>query len=236
MKSQGKRFVCLQEPDKDDKINVSYMKELTGGDKILVRDLYKGSNEMLDFKPQMQFILACNQLPEVPSIDDGTWRRITVINFDSKFVNKPLKSNEFKINTNLKQEVKNWGADFISYLIYIYETEYSKMDFMETPSEVLMSTNLYKNQNDYYTEYITDNLKITDNQNDVLYKTDIIKHFKAWYNEYYENGKKLNKTDVEKLLIVSLKNKYPQYDNCKMTFRKIIICPKEDKTNNLDDF
>jgi P4 family phage/plasmid primase-like protien len=233
---KGRRIGILQETDDGDKLNVGVLKELTGGDKILVRDLYKGSSEMLDFKPQMQFILACNQLPEVPSIDDGTWRRITVINFDSKFVNNPMKTNEFKINTNLKQEVKSWGADFISYLIYLYENEYSKLNFIETPNEVLMSTNLYKNQNDYYTDYINNNLKITDNQNDVIYKTDLIKHFKAWYSEDYENGKKLNKADVEKLLILSLKNKYPQYENCKMTFRKIIICPKEEKTNNLDDF
>ena len=37
--------------------------------------------------------------PEVPSNDDGTWRRLRVISFDSKFTDNPTKPNEFKIDT-----------------------------------------------------------------------------------------------------------------------------------------
>lgn len=226
---KGKRIGIFQETDDSDKLNVGIMKELTGGDKILVRDLFKGSDEMLEFKPQMKYILACNQLPVVPSNDDGTWRRIRVINFDSKFVNNPIKPNEFKINTNLKQEVKNWGADFISYLIHIYETEYIPLNYIETPEDVMISTNQYKNENDYYSEYVNDNIFETDNNNDIITKGEIYKHFKNWYKENYENAKALKKTDIDKQLLSCLKNKFLNLIIMKNTFRKLIIKPTDDK-------
>jgi phage/plasmid-associated DNA primase len=50
----------FQETDEGDKMNVGIMKEFTGGDKVLVRDLYKGSKEMIEFKPQMKYFLICN--------------------------------------------------------------------------------------------------------------------------------------------------------------------------------
>ena len=103
----SKKIGTIQEID-GDKMNVGIMKEFTGGDKVLVRDLYKGSKEMIEFKPQMKYFLICNQLPVIPSIDDGTWRKLRVIDFNSKFVDNPTVSNEFKINTNLKQEIKSW--------------------------------------------------------------------------------------------------------------------------------
>jgi len=236
VRMKGKRIGIFQETDDGDKLNVGIMKELTGGDKILVRDLFKGSDDMIEFKPQMKYILACNQLPTVPSNDDGTWRRIRVINFNSKFVNNPVKENEFKINTNLKHEVKNWGADFISYLIHIYETEYLTLNYIETPEDVMISTNQYKNENDYYTEYVNENIFETDNNNDTLTKTDIYKHFKYWYKEYYECAKPLKKTDIDKQLLMCLKNKFNNLKVYKNTFKNLIIKPKDDKKeNSLDD-
>ena len=236
VRMKGKRIGIFQETDDGDKLNVGIMKELTGGDKILVRDLFKGSDDMIEFKPQMKYILACNQLPTVNSNDDGTWRRIRVINFDSKFVNNPIKSNEFKINTNLKHEVKNWGADFISYLIFIYETEYLTLNYIETPEDVMISTNQYKNENDYYTEYINDNILESDNNSDLLSRSDIYKHFKCWYKEYYENAKPLKKTDIDKQLLMCLKNKFPNLVIYKNTFKNLIIKIKDEKPDNsLDD-
>jgi hypothetical protein len=80
-----------QEPSEQDRINIGFMKELSGNDRIMTRGLYK---EPCEFKPQFKMILTCNELPEVPS-DDGTWRKIRVIEFTSKFCENPVKPNEF---------------------------------------------------------------------------------------------------------------------------------------------
>jgi phage/plasmid-associated DNA primase len=75
-RTKGRRFAVLSEPNENDKINIGYMKELSGNDRILTRGLYKDPYE---FKPQFKMILACNELPEIPSKDGGVWRRLRVV-------------------------------------------------------------------------------------------------------------------------------------------------------------
>ena len=181
VRMKGKRCGVFQETDDGENLNVGVMKEFTGGDKILVRDLFKGADEMLEFKPQMKYFLTCNQLPAVPSNDDGTWRRLRVIDFNSKFVDNPVKSNEFKINTGLKQNLKNWSSTFASYLIHIYETKYKNISYLKEPKEVMLSTNQYKMSNDYYTEFVATKLNITDKESDKISKEILYSDFKSWF-------------------------------------------------------
>ena len=84
--TKGKRFAVLQEPDTKTAIQVGLLKELTGGDKIIARTLFK---EPIEFKPQFKMILTCNDLPKLPPHDQGTWRRVRATEFVSKFTSFP---------------------------------------------------------------------------------------------------------------------------------------------------
>jgi P4 family phage/plasmid primase-like protien len=187
VRMKGRRCGVFQETDDGEKMNVGVMKEFTGGDKVLVRDLFKGSNEMIEFKPQMKYFLTCNQLPEVPSNDDGTWRRLRVIEFCSKFTDNPTKPNEFKIDTTLKQKIEQWAPTFISYLLHLYITEYKNKTYLVEPDEVMASTKQYKMENDFYTEYIMDKIRVTGNPKDKISVTAIYENFKDWYKHGYES-------------------------------------------------
>jgi P4 family phage/plasmid primase-like protien len=181
VRMKGRRCGVFQETDDGEKLNVGIMKEFTGGDKVLVRDLFKGSQEMIEFKPQMKYFLTCNQLPEVPSTDDGTWRRLRVIAFTSKFTSNPTKSNEFLIDNTLKQKIEAWAPTFFSYLIHIYNTEYKNKTYLVEPEEVMASTKQYKQENDHFTEYIMDKISVTENIKDVINKDTLWDDFRIWY-------------------------------------------------------
>ena len=201
VRMKGKHCGVFQEADDGEKVNVGVMKEFTGGDKVLVRDLFKGSTEMIEFKPQMKFFLTCNQLPPVPSNDDGTWRRLRVIEFISKFVDKdPTGPNEFLKDNTLKQKIEQWGATLISWLIHIYQTEYKSLRVLEDPEEVMIATTQYKMTNDFYTEYINLKLVKTDNIKDKILIKTLTDDFRDWITYEYK-GKKFDKNELIKILI-----------------------------------
>ena len=98
---RGVRYAVMQEPSKNDRINEGQMKELTGGDAIQARALFR---DPIEFKPQFKLAVCTNNLFDVTSNDDGTWRRIRVCEFLSKFCDNPSnnsKDKEFKgVTTN----------------------------------------------------------------------------------------------------------------------------------------
>jgi P4 family phage/plasmid primase-like protien len=200
VRMKGRRCGVFQETDDGEKMNVGVMKEFTGGDKVLVRDLFKGSAEMIEFKPQMKYFLTCNQLPEVPSNDDGTWRRLRVIQFGSKFTDNPTKANEFIIDNTLKQKIEQWAPTFISYLIHIYNTDYKTKTYLTEPIEVMAFTNQYKMENDFYTEFITDNIIITNNVNDTIGRESLWDKFRDWYKKAYDSKNVPKKMDFNKFM------------------------------------
>jgi putative DNA primase/helicase len=83
---RGSRMVTAVESNRGQKFNEALVKQLTGGDTIAARQLYKGSFE---FKPNFKLWLATNNKPQIVGTDDGIWRRIRLIPFRQKFSNDP---------------------------------------------------------------------------------------------------------------------------------------------------
>ena len=93
---KGARIGVFQEPDSGETFNVGILKELTGNDKFMARQLHK---DPIEIKPQIKLFMTCNDLLNVPSNDGGTWRRIRVIDFISKIRGeKRFRSKQEKIN------------------------------------------------------------------------------------------------------------------------------------------
>jgi phage/plasmid-associated DNA primase len=231
VRMKGRRCGVFQETDDGEKINVGIMKEFTGGDKILVRDLYQGSKKMVQFKPQIKLFLTCNQLPNVPSNDDGTWRRLRVIEFCSKFTYNPdpEKSNEFLIDTNLKKNIESWAPTFLSLLLNVYK-EYKSVNYLEDPKEVQASTNQYKRDNDYYADFVHAKLIITDNPSNKLSIDFVLNEFKLWYKFLGEQHMTIpKKTEFEKHMTKFLG---PSIND---NFIKVVLAVKISSDNVLDE-
>jgi P4 family phage/plasmid primase-like protien len=176
-RTKGRRFAVMQEPSENDKINIGYMKELSGNDRILTRGLYK---EPFEFKPQFKMILTCNELPEIPSDDGGTWRRIRVIEFLSKFCENPNinKKNEFNMDLELSEKFERWAETFISMLINRHNN--INPNKINEPREVIAATESYKSNNDMIGQFINDKIIIVEDKKERLSLTKLYNDFRVW--------------------------------------------------------
>ena len=215
VRTKGKRFAVMQEPSEGDKINIGLMKELTGNDTITARALYK---ENVDFKPQFKMFMTCNDLPDVPSNDGGTWRRIRVLQFKSKFCDVPNEqvSTEFKIDPELSEKIQRWGSTFIGMLINIHNS--LDVQKIVEPDEVKVATTSYQRNNDMVGQFVDEVFVKSDN--DKLSITKIWALYKAWAKENMNSRKTLEKPhlkqELEKLLGKQVKGSWKGY-----TIRKI---------------
>jgi P4 family phage/plasmid primase-like protien len=186
-RTKGRRFAVLQEPSENDKINVGLMKELSGNDRILTRGLYKDPYE---FKPQFKMILACNELPEV-GCDGGTFRRIRVVEFSSRFCENPdpSKPNEFPMDLQLSEKLERCADAFLSMLIERHKD--LNPNKINEPREVINATQKYKNNNDVIGQYMTDHIIIDSNFKEKIGLMEIYNDFKQWANKNISKGKKV---------------------------------------------
>jgi P4 family phage/plasmid primase-like protien len=192
VRAKGKRFAVLQEPSENEKLNVGIMKELTGGDRIIARGLFK---EPIEFKPMFKMVLACNHLPEVPSDDGGTWRRIRVVEFGSKFCHNPQASNEYMIDTDLSSKFDQWKQPFMSLLVEKYK-EY-KIKMPKEPEEVMKCTKEYQMANDFIAEFVDEQLIKKDGS--MIDTTTLLKEYRAWATDK-GGSKRLKKKELETYL------------------------------------
>lgn len=72
----GKRLVRVPEVPKDEALDESLVKLLTGGEAIKVRPMFTG---YFEFKPVFTAHLSGNAFPRVAGNDEGIWRRLVVL-------------------------------------------------------------------------------------------------------------------------------------------------------------
>ena len=207
-RTKGRRIAVMQEPGESEKLNVGLMKELTGGDRILCRGLFK---EPIEFRPQFKMVMTCNDLPEVPSDDGGTWRRIRVLEHTSKFTDSPdpTRPNEFPLDPELSNKIETWAGTFMSMLIDNHNNIEPK-DILEPP-EVVMATNSYRKNNDYVCQYIADKIRVDTTCNDKIQIKALYGDFKSWAYLNMPKGKQLPRQDVFKLGMEKAFGPYKNY-------------------------
>jgi P4 family phage/plasmid primase-like protien len=149
------RFVHLSEPGRKDVIYVSKLKQMTGGDKMTSRALFKDATT---FKPQFKMVLMCNELPPLEGNDGGVWRRIEVVNYPARFVEhpRPCEANpyEYLMDTDIPNKLIQWQTLFMIQLLDKYRI-YCK-EGMKAPLEVKEATRMYRANNDIIANWFDD--------------------------------------------------------------------------------
>lgn len=159
---KGRRFIYSQEPDEKEPLNTSRMKQMSGEDMIEARPMY-GDQER--FKVMGRIFMMCNRLPPINSMDNGTWRRIRVVPFESRFeeADHPdliaKKPNFYARDNNLDEKLISWREPFLSLLVHIYETEYIPNGLQPEPPVIKQESERYKADHDAFAKFRSERIR-----------------------------------------------------------------------------
>jgi P4 family phage/plasmid primase-like protien len=182
LKLKGVRYAVMQEPSKGIKLNEGIMKELTGGDPIQARGLYSESEI---FIPQFKLVVGTNNLFDIDSNDDGTWRRIRKCTFPSKFVDEGEHYEDdtpyvFKKDKSLSEKLHTLAPVFASMLVKrAFETE----GIVEDCETVMTASKKYRNGQDHISCFISERIQKTGNPEDKIGKKGLYEDFKLWFQQ-----------------------------------------------------
>jgi P4 family phage/plasmid primase-like protien len=182
LKLKGVRYAVMQEPSKGVKLNEGIMKELTGGDPIQARGLYSESEI---FEPQFSLVVCTNNLFDIESNDDGTWRRIRKVDFLSKFIDEGETFNDetpyvYNKDKSLKDKLPSFAPVFASMLV---KRAFETGGIVEDCDTVLNASNKYRKGQDHIAAFVSDKVMKTGDERHKIKKTELKKEFDMWFQE-----------------------------------------------------
>lgn len=201
MSIRNKRFIYMSEPDDKEPLNTSRMKQFTGEDVVEARALYEDQTK---FQITGKLFMLCNALPVINAMDKGTWRRIRVIPFESSFVDpastdiNPAK-NIYPRDMFMDAKLQKWRTCFMSRLIHVYETEYTKRGLDPIPNIIITESKKYQETYDSFGKFTNARIRTIKGENSTF--KDIYSVYRDWVTLMGSSaGKRLNMSELQKRL------------------------------------
>ena len=140
----GKRLAVVHEAESKFRLNAPRIKQLTGGDTIKVKALYRDPIEML---PKFKIVILCNKRPNLDSYDSALKRRVKLVPFE--FV-VPYKDRNPRLGEKLSAE----ASGILNFMI-----EGARMHFrgeIREPRAVEIATQDYFSDHDSIKSFLQD--------------------------------------------------------------------------------
>jgi len=188
---KGVRYAVMQEPSKGVKLNEGIMKELTGGDPLQARALFQ---ECETFETQFKLVVCTNNLFDIESNDDGTWRRIRKCDFLSKFIDEDEQHTDhenpyvFPKDKTLKERLPQLAPVFASMLV---KRAFETNGLVEDCDIVMSASNKYRKGQDHIAAYVSERIEKIEGHK--VAKKGLGDDFKLWFSQEQGNQQKLPK-------------------------------------------
>lgn len=181
-KAKGTRGIFTNEPDDGDKLQTPIMKSLAepSNRTIKARGLYK---EAIEFHITFQLNMFCNNKPELSSVDGGISRRVRVIEWERKFVDKEdydanNKNHIIKDASMIKKMRTPEIRDaFIKLLLDRWENRISKIPLIPVPQKIKDASASYVADSNPVLGFVMSNLDITNNDKDYILSSSLYTMF-----------------------------------------------------------
>lgn len=167
----GARMVRASEPDEGERLQEGIIKELTGGEPILVRALH---SDFVEVRPVFKLTISGNHKPEIRGTDDGIWRRVLLVPFD---VQIPKAERDADLLHKLMQEgpgILNWLVEgLLAYL----------EGGLQEPDAVLDATREFREESDPVGAFLGECTVVSGSDTDFMKARELIEAFNHWLDE-----------------------------------------------------
>ena len=139
----GARFVFSSEIDEEHRLNEQLIKDMTGGDTLEARRLYR---EAFNFKPTFKPWMYGNHKPEIRGTDEAIWSRVKLVEFPVSFADRI----DYALPTKLRQELSgilNWAIQ--GCLAW-------QREGLNPPAKVQAATEAYRKEQDTIGQFISE--------------------------------------------------------------------------------
>lgn len=167
----GARAALACEPEQGERLQEGMIKEMTGGEPILVRQLH---SDFIEVRPHFKLTVSGNHKPEIRGTDDGIWRRVLLVPFD---VQIPEAERDEALIDKLWDErsgILNW---LIEGLIDVLEGG------LRAPERVLGATREYRADSDPVGTFLAECCLVSGSSEDFLTARELIDGFNLWLDQ-----------------------------------------------------
>jgi len=167
---QGVRVVLTTEIEDGSQLDESLVKQLTGGEPITARYLYR---EFSEFEPKFKLVIAGNHKPVIKGDDHGIWRRLHLVPFT---ITIPENERDQHLPQKLRQE-------FPGILNWILEgcIEWQRTG-LQPPRAVVEAVAEYRSDSDVIGQWVSDCCDAGTDKS--VGATEAYSSYKAWAMTY----------------------------------------------------
>lgn len=166
----GARLGTTSEPAEGIQWQESFIKEMTGGEPMLIRGLF---GDFVEVTTYQKTFVSGNHKPIFRGTDDGIWRRVKIVEFPVQIPEAQRRPKQ-EIDAELFAEasgILNWLIEgCVAYL---------EGGLME-PSEVRNATSALREESDPYGAFLDEACEITGEDGDRIGAAELVNAFNYW--------------------------------------------------------
>jgi len=166
----GARMARAAEPDQGVPWQEGLIKDLTGGEPMMVRSLHEN---FVEFRPIFTLTISGNHKPDIRGVDDGIWRRIMLVPFDVQ-IPEAERINKAELDALLFAEAPGILACHLVPAL---------LDYLENglrpPATVVAATTEFREESDPLGTFLRDCCELGDPEATTLGK-EVVAAFQAW--------------------------------------------------------
>ena len=162
------RMVRAAEPEEGQRIQEGLIKELTGGEGMLVRLL---NQNFVEVHPFFKLTISGNHKPDIRGTDDGIWRRVLLVLFGEKIPPEERDENLIDKLWEERSGILNWLiAGLLDYL----------EGGLQEPAAVTAATDEYRQDSDPVGRFLASSCVITGESADRIDAAELGRALNLW--------------------------------------------------------